>query len=346
MTKSRNGGKRPREEAHDKPLESVSFIALSQHPPAFISGLTLSQHPPEQRKDFFLRKVNDVVRAKSLHPTDFEGYTIRERFAKMGWEQLLNFNCDKIYRRVVIQWTASLSRNGDELTGIVDGKSYTITPKNIRDLLEVDTCTDLPYSRFNEAYFQATTDENRERWLEACTTVFGTHENAKKTSEGFAHLMIDDIWDMYEQEQRNAIPHGCYISEILNRLGAVSNDEYVEVISHECRIISTNSFFPYLIFSESPTEYIIDARRTGLRVTFPKKLKQGEVPCQPPPQFGLPPQIPKLQNLTNKQSSHNEKQNNVLITMITNLKKQMEGQALEAKRCEKEREKKAEEREK
>ncbi|GKC53394.1 hypothetical protein Tco_1076139 [Tanacetum coccineum] len=183
-------------------------------------------------------------------------------------------------------------------------------------------------------------------WVKACE-IYLLH--ALYTGDylySFAHLMIDDIWDMYEQEQRNAIPHGCYISEILNRLGAVSNDEYVEVISHECRIISTNSFFPYLIFSESPTEYIIDARRTGLRVTFPKKLKQGEVPCQPPPQFGLPPQIPKLQNLTNKQSSHNEKQNNVLITMITNLKKQMEGQALEAKRCEKEREKKAEEREK
>ncbi|GKC63270.1 hypothetical protein Tco_1095868, partial [Tanacetum coccineum] len=41
-----------------------------------------------------------------------------ERFAKMGWEQLLDFDCDKIYRRIVIDWTASLSRKGDELTGI------------------------------------------------------------------------------------------------------------------------------------------------------------------------------------------------------------------------------------
>ncbi|GJW22557.1 hypothetical protein Tco_0033179 [Tanacetum coccineum] len=392
MTKSRNGGKRPREEAHDKPLESVSFIALSQHPPAFISGLTLSQHPPEQRKDFFLRKVNDVVRAKSLHPTDFEGYTIRERFAKMGWEQLLNFNCDKIYRRVVIQWTASLSRNGDELTGIVDGKSYTITPKNIRDLLEVDTCTDLPYSRFNEAYFQATTDENRERWLEACTTVFGTHENAKKTSEGydkskmnplvkilweigvttfhprldedmnyvqareicllhalftgnylysFAHLMIDDIWDMYEHEHRKTIPHGYYISEILSRLGAVSKDEYTEVISPQYRLISRKSFFLDLEFTESPTEYIIDDRETYQRVTFPKKVKQGETPREPLPHIPVVNQhmdMSNLQHLPNKQSPQSEKQLNELVTMITNLQKQMEGQASEAKRHEEERE--------
>ncbi|PWA43859.1 hypothetical protein CTI12_AA531760 [Artemisia annua] len=332
MTQPLKGAKRPRDEANNKPMEFIPALTLSQRPPEFIPGLTLSKHPPEQQKDLFLRKVNDVVRAKSLHPTDFEGYTIRERFAKMGWEELLNFNCDKIYRRVVIQWMASLSRKGDNLTGIVDGKSFTITPKNIRDLLKVDTRTDLPYVRFDETYFQATTDENKERWLEACTTVFGTPENVKKTSKGydkskmnplvkilweigvttfhprldedmnyvqareiyllhalftgnylysFAHLMIDDIWDMYEHEHRKTIPHGYYISEILCRMGALSKDEYIDVISPQHRLISRKSFFLDLEFTESPTEYIIDDRETHQRITFPKKVKQGETPHEP-----------------------------------------------------------------
>ncbi|GKC08590.1 hypothetical protein Tco_1000200, partial [Tanacetum coccineum] len=230
-------------------------------------------HPPEQRKDLFLTKFDDVAKAKSLHPTEFEGYTIRERFAKVGWEQLLNFKCDKIYRRVVIQWTASLSRNGDELTGIVDGKSYTITPTIIRDLLKVDTRTDLPYALFDKTDFQTTTDETKLRRVNACKTVFGTYEDAKAingwylrskmtplakvlwliggstfypcaekmnrigaheiyllhalfTGEylfSFAHLMIDDIWSMYENEHRRIIPHGYYISEILDRLGEVAD---------------------------------------------------------------------------------------------------------------------------
>ncbi|KAK1408338.1 hypothetical protein QVD17_40029 [Tagetes erecta] len=107
----------------------------------FIPGLTLSQHPAGIRKDLFMKKLNSVIRSKSLHPTELEGYTIRERFHKMGWEKLLNMPCDKIYKRLVIQWVASLSRNGDELTGTVDGKLYTITPKIIRDVLGVDTRT-------------------------------------------------------------------------------------------------------------------------------------------------------------------------------------------------------------
>lgn len=191
------------------------------------------------------------MKAKPLHTKEFEGYTIRERFERMGREQLLSFDCEKIYKRVVIQWTSSLSRNGDELTGIVDGKSYTITPEIIRDLLKVDTRTDFPYSCFNVADFQTTTNENN-RWNEACKTVFGLIENVKKGFGGyqrlqmtplvqilwrigvctfhprledmncvlareiyllhalftgdylysFAHLMIDDIWDMYEDKNR------------------------------------------------------------------------------------------------------------------------------------------------
>ncbi|PWA92354.1 hypothetical protein CTI12_AA080070 [Artemisia annua] len=382
MMLTRCGAKRSRDEARNKPLQ-------------FIPGLTLSQHPPEQRKDLFLQKLEDIVIAKSLHPTEFEGYTIRERFAKMGWEQLLNFKCDKIYRRVVIQWTASLSRNGDELTGIVDGKPYTITPTIIRDLLKVDTRTDLPYERFKEADLQTTTDENKRRWIEACTTVFGTHADLKETPNGyerdkmiplvqilwriglwtfhpriediyfvkvreiyllhalftgdylysFAHLMIDDIWDMYEQEHRNYIPHGYYISLILNKLGAVSKDESVEMVPSMFRLISRDSFFPDLKFSESPTEYIIDVRVTQ-QTTFPKKVKVGEAPRQPPHQIPQPPfqkmpsqihvpdphvDMTKLENLIIKQSFQFQNQQNALIMMITNLQKQLEGQVLDVK---------------
>lgn len=139
----------------------------------FIPESTSSQYPPEKPIDLSKNKFKNIIVAKSLHPTEFNGYTIRERFAKMGWEQLLDFECDKIYRRIVIDWTASLSRKGDELTGIVDGKPYTISPTIIRDLLKVDTRTDLPYARFNQADFQTITDENEIRWLEACKTVFG-----------------------------------------------------------------------------------------------------------------------------------------------------------------------------
>ncbi|GJT25051.1 hypothetical protein Tco_0894988 [Tanacetum coccineum] len=253
----------------------------------FIPGLTLSQHPPEQRKNLFLWKFINIMNAKSLHPTEFEGYTTREHFAKMG---------------------------------IVDGKSYTITPAVIRDLLKVDTRTDLPYVRFKEADLLTTTDENRIRWREACKVVFGTHEDVQPTNGwypkskmtpvlqvlwriarfldylysasareiyllhalftgdylySFAHLMIDGIWDMYEHKLKKFIPHGYYISEILNRLGAVSKDESGEVVPPLCRLITRETFFPDLRFSESPTEYIIDAGATQ-RVTFLKKVKQGE----------------------------------------------------------------------
>ncbi|GKD84848.1 hypothetical protein Tco_1356002 [Tanacetum coccineum] len=300
MRKTQNGAKRPRDDTRNRPLK-------------FIHGLTLSQHPLEQREDLFLMKLEDVMKAKSLHPTEFEGYTVRERFAKVGWEQLLNFKCDKIYKRVVIQWTASLSRNGDTLTGIVDGKSYTITPAVIRDLLKVDTRTDLPYARYNINDFQPTKEENKIRWLEASKTVFGTVEAVKScngmysiskmtplveilsrivtstflqgvekmdyvsaqciwllhslfTGEylfSFAHIMIDNIWDMYEKEHRIFIPYGNYISEILDRLGAVSKDEYVEVppplpslpLGH---LFIWRSSVHNLRYSESPTEYIID----------------------------------------------------------------------------------------
>ncbi|GJW97041.1 hypothetical protein Tco_0178849 [Tanacetum coccineum] len=379
---TRCGAKRARDEAHNRPLQ-----------------LTLFQHPPEQRRDLFLQKLKDVVIAKSLHPTEFEGYTVRERFAKLGWEQLLNFKCDKIYRRVVIQWTTSLSRNGDELTGIVDGKSYTITPTIIRDLLKVDTRTYVPYVRFKEADLQTSTDENKRRWIDACTTVFGTHEDLKETPNGyerdkmislvqimwrigvwtfhpciediyfvkareiyrlhelfmgdylysFAHLMIDDIWDMYEQEHRNYIPHGYYVSLILNKLGAVSKDESVEMVPSMFHLISRNLFFPDLKFSESPTEYIIDARVTQ-QDTFPKKVKVAvpdpQIP-QPPFQK-MPPQIPvpdpqmdmtKLQNLIQEQSFQFQNQQNALILMVTKLQKQLEGQVSEAKRREEEIEK-------
>ncbi|PWA81384.1 hypothetical protein CTI12_AA188720 [Artemisia annua] len=360
------------EEKHSRNMEP-QIKALK-----FIPGLTLSQHPPEQRKNLFLWKFINIMNAKSLHPTEFEGYTIRERFAKMGWEQLLNFQCDKIYKRVVIQWTATLSRNGDKLTGVVDGKSYTITPAVIRDLLKVDTRTDLPYVRFKEADLLTTTDENKVRWREACRVVFGTHEDVQPTNGwyprskmtpvvqvlwrigvstfhprfldylysvsareiyllhalftgdylySFAHLMIDDIWDMYEHEHKKFIPHGYYISEILNRLGAVSKDESGEVVPPLCRLITRETFFPDLRFSESPAEYIIVAGATQ-RVTFPKKVKQGEAPRKFPQQ--------PLQSMTsNKQSSHSEKQHTKLITMIEN-------QALEAEFREQEIESRAE----
>ncbi|KAF5767675.1 hypothetical protein HanRHA438_Chr14g0636911 [Helianthus annuus] len=143
----------------------------------FTPGLTLSQHPPALRKDLFLKKLKSIIIGKSLHPTEFEGYTIRERFERMGWEQLLNLSCDRIYERVVIQWVSSLSRSGDDLTGIVDGKSYTITPVIIRDVLGVDTRKDFPYARFKEADFQTTSDENKRRCAEACKTVFGVEES-------------------------------------------------------------------------------------------------------------------------------------------------------------------------
>ncbi|GJU65666.1 RNA-directed DNA polymerase, eukaryota, partial [Tanacetum coccineum] len=71
----------------------------------------------------------------------------------------------------------------------------------------------------------------------------------------FAHLMIDDIWSMYENEHRRIIPPGYYISEILDRLGAVSRYEHVEVVPPQYRIISRESI-PELKFSESPMEYV------------------------------------------------------------------------------------------
>nr|GEV83064.1 hypothetical protein [Tanacetum cinerariifolium] len=303
---TRCGAKRARDEAHNRPLQ-----------------LTLFQHPPEQRKDLFLQKLKDVVIAKSLHPTEFEGCTVRERFAKLGWEQLLNFKCDKIYRHVVIQWTASLSRNEDELTGIVDVKSYTITPTIIRDLLKVDTRTYVPYVRFKEADLQTSTDENKRRWIEACTTVFGTHEDLKETPNG------------------HYIRHGYYISFILNKLGTVSKNESVEMVPSMFRLISRNLFFPDLKFSESSTEYIIDAR-VAQQATFPKKVKVGEAPHQTPPQIhvsGPHMDMTKLQNLINDQSFQLQNQQNELILMVTKLQKQLEGQVLEAKFREEEMEK-------
>ncbi|PWA53278.1 hypothetical protein CTI12_AA448020 [Artemisia annua] len=383
MMQSRNGAKRPRDDTRNRPLD-------------FIPGLRLSRHPSEQRKDLFLMKFDDVAKAKSLHPTEFEGYTIRERFAKMGWEQLLNFKCDKIYRRVVIQWTASLSRNGDELTGIVDGKSYTITPKNIRDILKVDTRTDLPYAWFNKLDFQTTTDENKLRWVNACTTVFGTHEDAKATNGwylrskmtplakvlwligastfypraenmiyvgaheiyllhalftgeylySFAHLMIDDIWSMYENEHRQIIPHGYYISEILNRLGAVIKDEYVEVVPPQYRVISRESI-PELKFSESPTEYIIDDLQKVQRVTFLKNIKPGvasrKSPQPPfenkPPEMRVPDPRVDMTKLQNLIISHFQKQHSELKTRVTNIEKQIERQGQEIEKQAEEREK-------
>ncbi|GJS32665.1 hypothetical protein Tco_0531047 [Tanacetum coccineum] len=395
-----NGAKRPRDDSHDKPLE-------------FICGLRLSQHPPEQQKDLFLKKLKDVAKTKSLHPTEFEGYTIRERFAKVGWEQLLDFNCEKIYRRVVIQWTSSLSKNGDELTGIVNGKPYTITPAVIRDLLGVDTRTDMSYARLSKADFRITTDEKKIRWLEACKTVFGTYEDAKakngwylrskmtplvkvlwligastfnpraenmnfvrareiyllhalSTGEylySFAHVMINNIWNMYEFADQQTIPHGHYISEILDRLGAVSNDEYIQVVPPQYRLISRESIYG-IRFSESPVEYIIDDCENFQRVTFSKKVIQGEGPSEPlhkfpQPPFQMPPQIyepesllgmsTNLHNLINQQSYQFQKQHNELMTrvssvhmhmvlqvleaksMVSNMQKQMELQALESK---------------
>ncbi|PWA43858.1 hypothetical protein CTI12_AA531750 [Artemisia annua] len=348
MRKTQNGAKRPRDDSHNKPLK-------------FIRGLTLSQHPPEQRKDLFLMKLQDVAKSQSLDTRDFEGYTIRERFAKVGWEQLLNLKCDKVYKRVVIQWTASLSRNGDTLTSIVDEKSYTITPAVIRDILKVDTRTDLPYACFNINDFQPTT-ENKIRWLEACKTVFGTVEDVKSykgwynssrmtplvkilsrigtstflqgltmmasvkaqgiwllhslfTGEdlySFAHIMIDNIWDMYEKEHRKIIPYGNYISEILNRLGAVSKDEYVEVAPPGYRLISRVSFSG-LSFSESPTEYIIDDYKQ--RIKFPKIVTEGEAPVDPP----STPQQPSnpLVNMTNCGKVYKDQKNTAVFIQPT-----------------------------
>ncbi|KAM0037674.1 hypothetical protein Hdeb2414_s0013g00406001 [Helianthus debilis subsp. tardiflorus] len=112
----------------------------------FTPGLTLSQHPPGLRKDLFLKKLKSII-------------------------------IELIYERVVIQWVSSLSRSGDDLTGTVDGKSYTITPVIIRDILGVDTRKDLPYARFKEVDFQTTSDENKRRCAEACKTVFGLEES-------------------------------------------------------------------------------------------------------------------------------------------------------------------------
>lgn len=363
----------------------------------YIPRLTLSQHPHGQRKHLFMMKLNTIIRSKSLHPTQFEGYTVRERFERMGWEQLLKFSCDKIYKRVVIQWTASLSRNGDELTGIVDGKSYTITPTIIRDLLGVDTRKDLPYARFNKAELETNTVENKRRWVEACKTVFGIEENAKKKNKGydrskiaplvkilwqiglwtfhprlvqsfmddeiyrheiyllhalftgdylysFAQLMIDNIWDMYEHEHQQNIPHGYYLSEVLYLLGAVSEDEYVEIVSPQCREISRIAFHRDLAFSESSTEYIIDDRETEQRVTFPKVIQGEAVPrvSQTPLQpLAMTRLLISLQNLTNKLSSESQKQHEDMMATVTKIQKQMERQALEAERREQERERQA-----
>nr|GEY28599.1 hypothetical protein [Tanacetum cinerariifolium] len=370
-----NGAKRPRDDSHDKPLE-------------FICGLRLSQHPPEQRKDLFLKKLKDVAKTKSLHPTEFEGYTIRERFAKVGWEQLLDFNCEKIYRRVVIQWTSSLSKNGDELTGIVNGKPYTITPAVIRDLLGVDTRTDMSYARLSKADFRITTDEKKIRWLEACKTVFGTYEDAKakngwylrskmtplvkvlwligastfnpraenmnfvrareiyllhalSTGEylySFAHVMINNIWNMYEFADQQTIPHGHYISEILDRLGAVSNDEYIQVVPPQYRLISRESIYG-IRFSESPVEYIIDDCENFQRVTFSKKVIQGEGPYEPlhkfsQPPFQMPPQIYEPESLLGIVHMHMVLQVLEAKSMVSNMQKQMELQAIEAKTME------------
>ncbi|GJY03063.1 hypothetical protein Tco_0361215 [Tanacetum coccineum] len=354
-----------------------------------------------------------------------------ERFAKMGWEQLLDFDSDKIYRRIVIDWTASLSRKGDELTGIVDGKPYTISPTIIRDLLKVDTRTDLPYARFNQADFQTITDENEIRWLEACKTVFGREldknvvisylemtplvkilwgiglwtfhpvlmtrivfwpvrsifftqciqeeetifskridldglltskverfRNPQRIDlDGFAHLMIDDIWSMYEDEYQKTIPRVYYLSEILTRLGAVSQDELIEVVDLSHRQI-TRSSFRDLRFSETPTRYIIYDRVLKQQVTFLKKAIEVEAPPQSPPHLmPIPnPHADKTNNskdLINTQLSQSQKQLDDMMSIVSNMQKHMEQQAFEAKRRDQERElleqtreKRAQEREK
>ncbi|GKC79222.1 hypothetical protein Tco_1129996, partial [Tanacetum coccineum] len=301
-----------------------------------------------------------------------------ERFAKMGWEQLLDFDTEKIYRRIVIDWTASLSRKGDELTGIVDGKPYTISPTIIRDLLKVDTRTDLPYARFNQADFQTITDENEIRWLEACKTVFGRELDknvvisylemtpliyllhAVYTGEylhSFAHLMIDDIWSMYEDEYQKTIPRVYYLSEILTRLGAVSQDELIEVVDLSHRQI-TRSSFRDLRFSETPTRYIIYDRVLKQQVTFLKKAIEVEAPPQSPPHLmPIPnPHADKTNNskdLINTQLSQSQKQLDDMMSIVSNMQKHMEQQAFEAKRRDQERElleqtreKRAQEREK
>nr|GEX88926.1 hypothetical protein [Tanacetum cinerariifolium] len=320
--KSWNGAKRPRGGTRNKPLD-------------FIRGLRLSRHPPEQRKDLFLKKFDDVAKAKSLHPTEFEGYTIRERFAKVGCEQLLNFKCDKIYRRVVIQWTASLSRNGDELTGIVDGKSYTITPTIIRDLLKVDTRTDLPYALFNKTDFQTTTGETKLRWVNACKTVFGTYEDAKAINGWYLRSKMTPLakvlWliggsTFYPRAEKMnrigaheiyllyALFTGEYLFSFVHLMiddiwRAVSRYEYVEVVPPQYRIISRESI-PELKFSESPMEYIINDMEKVLRVTFLKKVKPGVAPQPPfenkPPQMRVPD---PYMDMTKLQKSRNRKTN-------------------------------------
>lgn len=369
-----------------------------------IPASTLSGCPPEQPIDLSRNKSTNIIVAKSLHPTDFYGYTIRERFAKMGWEQLLDFDSDKIYRRIVIDWTTSLSRKGDELTGIVDGKPYTISPAIIRDLLKVDTRTDLPYARFNHADFQTLTDENEIRWLEACKTVFGRgldknvvisylemtplvkilwgiglwtfHPRLNNTNcvlareiyllhalytgeylYSFAHLMIDDIWSMYEDEYQKTVPHVYYLSEILTRLGAVSQDELVEVVDLSHRQIRRSSF-PDLRFSESPTRYIIYDRVLKQQVTFLKKAIEVEAPPQSPPHL-IPTPNPladknnNSKDLISTQLSQSQKQLDDMMLIVSNTQKYMEQQAFEAKSRDQERElleqireKRAQEREK
>nr|XP_043634766.1 uncharacterized protein LOC122605871 [Erigeron canadensis]XP_043634767.1 uncharacterized protein LOC122605871 [Erigeron canadensis] len=369
----------------------------------FNHKLTLSQHPREHRKGLFIQKYRNIVMAKALHPTDFQGYTIRERFVKMGWGQLLNLNCDKIYRRVVIQWMSTLSKDGDELTGKVDGKSYTITPVIIRNLLGVDTRTDLPYARFNKEEFQANTDENKRRWIDARKIVFGLNEDSNaglgefhkskmtplvkilwqigvwtfyprlgdidcdflRTHEiyllhalftgdylyRFAHLMIDDIWDMYEHEYRKIIPHGYYISEILSHLGAVHENESVETVPLPYRSLSKKSF-PDLEFSESPTTYLVADRVLGQRVVLQKEVIEGKSLLQPPhhqmpgpsPHPDMTNLLTNLENLTIKQFSQSQEKHNEMISIISNMVKQMEHQTLEGERREQERLKQTEER--
>nr|XP_043635128.1 uncharacterized protein LOC122606229 [Erigeron canadensis] len=180
----------------------------------------------------------------------------------------------------------------------------------------------------------------------------------------FAHLMIDDIWDMYEQQDRRYIPYGNYISEILCRLGAVFEDENVKVVPSIDSVMSVGSF-GMLEFSESPTEHIIYDRGMEERITFPNQGTR-EAPPQPQPTNlfsqtyqDMPPQTPvpspnvemtnlftKFQNLMDKQSSIFQKQYDELKTMVSNIQKQMEHQASEAERREQEKEKLAEETEK
>ncbi|KAJ0463166.1 hypothetical protein HanRHA438_Chr14g0636901 [Helianthus annuus] len=147
--------------------------------------------------------------------------------------------------------------------------------------------------------------------------------------------MIDNIWDMYEQTHLQSIPHGYYLSEILTQLGAVSEDESVEIIPPHHRLISTSSF-PNLKFSESSTEYIIDDRVNLQRVSFPKKLTEQEISDIPQPDMTT--LLTGLQDLANMQSSQSQKQHSELMTMVTNIQKQIECQALEAERCERQAE--------